>query len=162
MARQKAQIGTTFIRATSRALTRGIVLLLLLTHQSWAGVFCKCTHQDKSQHTCCSAARRNETAAQMRQEGLVAHAPPHCASEEATTPDSQFKNLLQSAMKCCSAAPQSDAQGVAVPLPNPPIVKNTLPLVFINGQTPTEPAFFNVHPQRHKRPIYLSLSCLLI
>lgn len=138
------------------------MFLLLFTHQSWAGVFCDCAPQDKSQHTCCSATQRNDIAAEMRQEGLDAHASSHCASEEVTTPDSQFESLPQSATICCYAAPQSDSQGVALTSPNPQTFEDTLPPAHLNTQTIPGAAYFNIHPRHHKRPLYLAFSCWLI
>lgn len=160
--RHKSQIGATFIRATSGALMRVTVLLLLFTHQSWAGVICGCTRQDDSQHTCCPTAEHNDTAAEIHQGGLDAPASSHCPSEGATTPDFQFENLPQCATMCCYVAPQTDAQGVTVSSPNPQTVEDTLPLVHINAQTIPEPASFNTHQQHHKRPLYLAFSCWLI
>ncbi|MGH9835182.1 MAG: hypothetical protein ACREBD_15960 [Blastocatellia bacterium] len=162
MTQQKAQTGTALIHAPWRVLMRASVLLLLFTHQSWAGVFCDCTHQDESQHVCCHTAQHNHIAAEMHQEGLEAEASSHCESEEATTPDSQFENSQQSATICCYAAPQTDLQGVALTSPNPQTAEESFPLVHINARTIPATAYFNIHPQHHNRPLYLAFSCWLI
>jgi hypothetical protein len=139
-----------------------IVILLLFTYQSWAGIICGYALHGESQHASCHTAQHNDAAAEIRREGSDAHASSHCASEEATIPDFQFENLPQCATMCCYAAPQTDVQRVTVSSPNPQTVEHTFPLVHINTQTLPEPASFNTHPQHHKRPLYLTLSCWLI
>jgi len=162
LTRQKAQIGTALIRATMRALMRGVVLLLLFTHQSWASIICGCNHSDESDHACCHTAQHDNPAVEAHRQGSDVHSSSHCAGEEMPAPDTQFDNSPQSAMMCCHSSPQTDAQGVAVTSANPAPVENTPPLIHIGAQTIAAPVSINIHPQRHKRPLYLSFSCWLI
>jgi hypothetical protein len=159
---QKAQTGTAFIHTPWRALMRGFVLLLLLTHQPWAGVICAFTYQDDS-HAGCSAAQRNDITTEARQGVPDAHTLSHCASDEGPIPDPQFDNLPQSGLACCSGAPQADAMEVTISSPKPtPVENNPLP-VHTGAPKNLTPALTGaIHPQRRQRPIYLSLSCWLI
>jgi hypothetical protein len=159
---QKAQTGTAFIHAPWRALMRGFALLLLLTHQPWAGVICAFTYQDDS-HAGCSAAQRKDITAEARQEVSDSHTSSHCASEEAPVPVAEFDNSPQNALACCSGAPQADALAVAVSSPKPMPVENAPPPIHTGAQKNPTPALTGaIHPQRRQRPIYLSLSCWLI
>lgn len=168
LTRQKAQKGNRLIRTARRAMARGFALLLFLTHPSWAGVICHCNYQQEFQHSGCHASQQTNLMTGQRQEDTNSYNSPHCASEEEAVSNVQLDNLSLSAMACCDVAPQADIPGVAVSSSSSTSVKNAPPPIHSGAQTTSAPAPINVHPerhkwpQRHKRPIYLSLSCWLI
>src|SRR5262245_41521327 len=74
---------------------RGIALLLLFTHQSWAGIMFICADGDESQHACCHTGRRLEYAAE---------APV-------------MNDLPQKTETCCNLSPQAEAQTFSITTP---------------------------------------------
>lgn len=162
MTRQTAQIGTTFIRAASRSLMQGVVLLLLFSYQSLAGIICYCSHQNESRHACCHWLQRDNPGVEIYQAGSDALSLSHCASEETPPPAADLGSSQQGANVCCHSAPPVKMQAVAVPSERQLPVENTLPRIRIGAETAVAPAFVHVHPQRHKCPLYLAFSCWLI
>ena len=162
MTRQTAQIGTTFIRAASRSLMQGIVLLLLFTQQSRAGLICNCSHQDESRHACWRQPQHDNPAVETHQEGSDALSSSHCASEETQAPGATLGSSPQGVNVCCHSAPLVEMQAVEVTSTKQAPVENTLPRFQIGAETTVAPAFVHVHPQRHKRPLYSAFSCWLI
>ncbi len=158
LTRQKAQIGITFIRTASRMLACGFVLLLLFTHQSWAGVICNCNHPDESEHACCHRAQHDNPAVETYQEGSDTHSS-HCKSREAMAPGAQFDYSPQGVKRCCHSAHEDDAQAVIISSTKQLPVKSALPPVHIGAQTIIAPASIYIHPQRRNRLLYLAFSC---
>lgn len=158
MARQKAQIGTTFIRAASRALTRGFVLLLLFSHQAWAGAICGCNCLDGGGHACRRLARRDNPAVETYQEGSGTHSS-NCASLETLASGAQFDNSTHGVKVCCHSAQGAGAQTVAVSSMKQLPMEKLLSPVRIDAQTTVAPVSVYIHPQRRDRPLYLAFSC---
>jgi hypothetical protein len=156
--RQKAQIGTAFIRAASRALARGSVLLLLFSHLAWAGAVCSCNHSDGARHACSRLAQRDNPAVETHQEGLDTHST-HCASPETLAPGSQFDNSTHGVKVCCQSAQNAGEQTVAISSTKQLPMENLLSPVRIGVQTTAAPASIYIHPQRRDRPLYLAFSC---
>jgi hypothetical protein len=159
LTRQKAQIGTKFIRAAPGALARGFVLLLLFAHQSWTGIICICNRPDASAHAYCRLAQRDNTAVETHQEeGLDIHSS-HCPSPETLAPGPQFDNSTHGVKVCCQSAQDAGEQAVVVSSTKQPTMENFLSSVRIDAQTTVAPASVYIHPQRRDRPLYLAFSC---
>lgn len=156
MTRQKARIGTTFIRAASRALARGFTLLLLFSHLAWSGAICGCNYPDW--HPCRRLAQRDNTAAETHQEGLDVHSS-HCPSPETLAPGPQFDNSTHDVKVCCQSTQDAGEQLVVVSSTKQPTMENFLSPVRIDAQTTVAPASVYIHPQRRDRPLYLAFSC---
>jgi hypothetical protein len=156
--RQKTRIGTTFARTASRALARGFVLLLLFTHQSWAGVICICNRPDASGHACGRRTRHDNPAVEPREEGSDSHSS-HCKGREAVATGAQFDYSPQGVKRRCQSVQEDGAQAVItsptkqLPVNNPPAP------VYIDAQTTIAPASICVHPQRQNHSLYLAFSC---
>jgi hypothetical protein len=156
---QEAQIGTAFIRATSRALMRGIALLLLLTHSSWAGIICSCSHQDEFEHSCCYTAQHDDKTIEAGQEADT-HSS-HCTIEEMPAP-AQLDNQPQSVTVCCYPGQQASAQTIAISSTKELSVENTQLPIQIGAQAVIASESIYIYPHRHSRPLYLAFSCWLI
>lgn len=164
LTRQKAQIGTIFVQATSRALMRGIVLLLLFTHQfawaAWAGIIC--SHSDKSEHACCRTAQHGSPAVDAHQEVSDAHSSSQCTGKEMPALDAEHTNLPQEVMVCCLPAEEAEAQMAAPSSTERLSVENAATPIRIGAQTINAPTSIYFRPFHHKRPLFLAFSCWLI
>ena len=158
MTRQKAQIGITFIRAASRALARGSVLLLLFSHQVWAGAVCGCNHLDGGGHACNRMARRDNHAIGTYPEDSGTHSS-HCARPETLAPGAQFDNSTHGVKMCCQSAQNAGEQTVAVSSTKQLPMENLLSPVRTGAQTTVASASVSIHTQRRDRPLYLAFSC---
>ncbi len=157
--RQAAQ--TVFTPSLSRALRWALVLLLLLTQQSWSGIACLCKprseSQSASQHACSQAA---PTSVAETHQGGDTHSS--CLGAGATSQDIELNTSPQGAHVCCQTTQPAEAQGAVVSAPNPVLVENTLPSLNIGAAVVTTPVYFGVHRPPRRRPLYLAFSCLLI
>jgi hypothetical protein len=122
------------------ALMRGIALLLLFTHQSWASVICNCVDESGSQHACCHTGRR-----------------PECAAE---APDAN--SLPQETEMCCHLSPQAEAQTFSITTPTFIPAENQLQGVGTLVATAFTPEYTGALPPSRSRPLYLTHSSLLI
>ena len=157
LARQKARVGNTFARTPSRALARGFVLLLLFTHQSWAGVICICNRPDASGQACRRLARRNNPAVETSEEVSDTHSS-HCKGREAMAPGAQFDYSPQGVERRCQSAQEDGAQAaITSPTKQLPIAISAP--VYIDAHTFVAPASIQIHPQRRNRLLYLAFSC---
>jgi hypothetical protein len=158
LTRQKTIVGTTFARTASRALAHGVVLLLLFTPQSWAGVVCICKRPDASGHACCRLARHDNPAVETREEGSDSHSS-HCKGREAVAPCAKFDYTPQGVKSRCQSVQEDGAQAAItsstkqLPINHPPAP------VYIGAQNFIAPTSNHIHPQRRNRLLYLALSC---
>src|SRR5215510_9690952 len=111
LTRQKARIGTTFASTASRALARGFVILLLFTHQSWAGVICICNRQGASGHACCRLALHDNPAVETIEAGSDTHST-HCRRRDAVAPGANFDYPPQGVKSRCQSVQEVAAQAV--------------------------------------------------
>jgi hypothetical protein len=158
LTRQKARIGTTFALTASRALAHGFALLLLFTHQSWAGDICICNRPDASGHACCRLARHDNAAVETSDEGSDTHSA-QCKSREAMAPSAQFDYSPQGVKRRCQSAQEVGAQEVITSSTKQLPVKTPLAPVYIGAQTFIALAYIYIHPQRRNRLLYLAFSC---
>jgi hypothetical protein len=155
--RQKVRIGTTFARTASLALARGFALLLLFTHQSWAGVICICERQDAPGHACYRLARHDNPAVETSEELSDTHSS-HCKGREAMSPGAQFDYSPQGVERRCQSAQEDGAQApITSPTKQLPIA--TPAPVYIDAHTFIAAASIRIHPQRRNRLLYLAFSC---
>ena len=140
MARQTTKPGFTSGRASLWALMRGIALLLLFTHQSWASVICNCAEESESHHACCHAGRR-----------------PECAAD---APDTN--SLPQETERCRHLSPQAEAQTFSITTPTFVPAENRLLAFGTPVATAFTPEYIGVLKQSRSRPLYLTHSSLLI
>jgi hypothetical protein len=140
LARQATKPGFTSGKASLWALMRGIALLLLFTHQSWAGVICNCADESGSPHACCHTGRRLE-----------------CAAEAPET-----NSLPQETEMCCHLSPQAEAQTFSITTPIFILAENHLHGVGTLMATAFTPEYTGVLPSSRSRPLYLTHSSLLI
>ena len=150
-------------RTAWRRLAQGIAILFLLTHQGWDGIVCHCRQEDDAQmaHACCLAAHHSGSAVSTEQMGEVTHESAPCSEEGAPGNDDQFGALPQSAMVCCHDAPQAE-QNAAISLQETAPVVSTQPLVSLYSSSDGVFIPYQFHQLYRTRPLYLSISCLLI
>ena len=140
MAQQATKPGFTFSKASLWALMRGIALLLLFTHQSWAGIICNCADESGSQDAYCHSDQRLECAAE--------------ASEMNSPP--------QETKMCCHLSPQAEAQTFSTTTPTFVPAENRLLAFGTPVATAFTPEYSGVLQQSRSRPLYLTHSSLLI
>jgi hypothetical protein len=157
LTRQKARIRATFARSASRALAHGFALLLLFTHQSWAGIICICNRQDASGHACCRLARHDNPAVETSEDVSDTHSS-HCKGREAMAPGAQFDYSPQGVERRCQSAQEDGAQ-VAITSPTKQLPVATPAPVYIDAHTFIAPASIHIHPQRRNRLLHLAFSC---
>src|SRR5262249_5454689 len=157
LTRQKTRIGTTFSCTASRALARGFVLLLLFTHQSWAGIICLCNRPDASKHACCRLALHNNPAVDTS-DGVSDTHSSHCKGREATAPGAQFDYSPLGVEKRCQWS-QEDVAQAAITSPTKQLPVGAPAPVYIDAHTFIAPASIRIHPQRRNRLLYLAFSC---
>jgi hypothetical protein len=142
LARQARKPG--FSKASLWALLRGIALLLLFTNLSWgwalASVICNCADESGSQHACCYTDRRLE-----------------CATEALDT-----NSLTQETEMCLHLWPQAEAQTISITTPIFIPAENHFQGVGILVAMAFTPEYTGVLPSSRSRPLYLTLSSLLI
>jgi hypothetical protein len=88
LARQTTKPGLTSGKAFMWALMRGIALLLLFTHQSWASVICYCADESVWRHACCPTdshsscdAEATEMNSQPREAAMCRRLAPQAAEQ---------------------------------------------------------------------------------
>ena len=166
----KARFAPLTSRTTWRRLAQGVAILLLLTHQAWAGVVCICQHNDGLQQAAqmahvCSAARHHSDV-RAEHTGEVADSSAAYSEEGAPGTDdrcsgNQSCTLLQGAMVCCPDVPQAE-QNATISLQKPAPVISNRSLVSIKGQSVPVFIHYNFHQLYRTQPLYLSFSCFLI
>jgi hypothetical protein len=132
--------GLTSGKASLWALMRGIALLLLFTHQSWASVICNCADESGSQHACCHTSRRLECAA----------AKPGA------------NRLPQETEMCRHLSLQAEARTFSITTPNAFPDENHIHEFGTLWATAFTPEYTGVLPSSRSRPLYLTHSSLLI
>jgi len=157
LTRQKARIGTTFASTASRALARGVALLLLFTPQTWAGVICICNRPDASGHACCRLTRHVNPAIETSGEVSDTHSS-HCKGREAMAPGAQFDHSQQCVERRCQSS-QEDGAKAAITSPTTRLPVAIPAPVYIDAQTFIAPASIHIHPQRRNRLLHLAFSC---
>jgi len=135
LAQQATKPGFAFSKASLWALTRGIALLLLFTHQSWANAICNCADENGSQHACCHAGQRLESAAE---------AP-------------EMNSLPREAEICCHLSPQAEAQTFSTTTPIFIPAENRLQGEGTPVAIAFTPEYTGVLPSSRSRPLYLWL-----
>lgn len=159
-----------FSRNAWQALMKTLVLLLVFSHQAWAGNICHCDPQIGAQHAGCHEEQRSTAMASVQQEDLMTYSSHHCAEEEKpviadkekAVAGKHFNQLPQSVITCCQASSQVEAEAVSAAPPSQAPLINVLPPTNVGAQTNLTPAPFTIHPLHPTRPLYLSFSCLLI
>jgi hypothetical protein len=158
---RKTSVLDPFSRTIWRALGQGLVFLLLLTHQAWAGLACPCKHPSASSPQCHQAAAQPDTAA--RHQGRASQPSSHCSEAEAPAPDAEPDTAQEGAQLCCHSLSQAnEVQAVSVSPPNPVPVEHTLPSVSLSAPSIAAPERLSAPRPPRSRPLYLALSCLLI
>jgi hypothetical protein len=170
--KQKTQAGfiNGFSRNSWQALTKALVLLLVFSHQVWAGHICHCNSQTGAHHAGFHAAQHPTSMASVQREDLRIHSSHHCAEEEKpaiadkekAVTGKHFDQLPQSVIACCQGSSQLEVAAVSVSPPSQTPLINVLPPTNVGAQTNLTPAPFTIHPLHPSRPLYLSFSCLLI
>lgn len=154
-------------RGAWRSLLRLLALMLFFTHQSWAGAVCFCEHEGEHQHDCSQTAHHCDSS-MAAQHGdwhrdRDAISSMSCSEEEwVPAQENQPDSLPQSARLCCHPLPPVEVQAVSVssPIPVPVITTPQLDDFVLPGAAASA-AIKVVYPPR-ARPLYLTLSCLLI
>lgn len=181
--KQAAQTGTSkvFRQRRGRKLMPVLVLLLLFTHQTWAGGLCLCESEGKASHVSCHTTQAPDqpkaedshsschtgqfpaqTAAEL-QEPVTPQSKHHCSEAELLVADAQPGKLANGMMTCCHLQPDAEAQATPVTVHNQQgLVLATLPFTHFGAQPDSAPLPDNFHHPHQKRPLYLSYSCLLI
>ncbi len=155
-----------------QVLSRAMVLLLLLTHQSWAGSVCLCSPQVTSQSAGCQATQHSISTSKP-EEHSESFSSSHCAKEEdgavaslseqeTAITDSRSSQPTEQVVSCCRAPALHEAEAAYVSSPNQAPAINILPSIYLSNQTNQAPAAFTIHHRHHTRPLYLAFSCLLI
>ena len=161
----KKLVSRIFSRGAWRLLPRLLALMLIFTQQSWAGVVCFCEHEGEHQHDCPQIAHHCDSsmAAQRGDWDCDAISSMSCSEEEWTpAQENQFDSLPQSAGLCRHSLPPVEVQAVSVSSPIPVSVVITPKLDdFVLPGAVASAAINVVYPPR-ARPLYLTLSCLLI
>src|SRR5262245_22890270 len=119
----KVVFGSKTSRNAWLRLTRGITIVFLLTHQTWAGILCHCLYENTAQHasqmahSCCPLAHHSSSGTSTECAGESADSSP----TEELTPGAdhqlcgnQFGALSQNVRACCHSAPQTDAQEMTI------------------------------------------------
>lgn len=156
------------------------VLLLLFTHQTWAGGLCLCKPEGKVSHSgChtmqlpdqamdeappsgCHTAHFPEQSTQAMPEDATPQSTQHCSETQSLVADAQPEKLAHSTMICCRLQPNTEAQAIPVTAQNQGLIVATLPFNHFGAQSNSAPLPDNFHHPHQKRPLYLSYSCLLI
>jgi len=164
----KAGFASLTSRVAWRRLAHGVAIVFFLTHQAWAGVICHCQHENGAQqglqiaHAFCLSAHHPGSASSTQQAGETSHLSASCSEEGAPGTDDQLGALPQSAMVCCHPAPQAEVQGITIPLQDPESIVTTQQFVSLDALAVSVPTYQNSDQPHYTRPLYLSLSCLLI
>jgi hypothetical protein len=140
-------------------LLQGTLLLLLFTHQAWAGIIFHCAHESESQHVCCQTAHHSEHTA-----GTDAHtlSSAPCSDESEPPSDGHRRIAPQGEEGCCYLSSQAEAQTVAISLLNPVPVEDVAPVFDVTGLKTSMIECVCVSKRRRSRPLYLTHSSLLI
>lgn len=174
MIKQVAQTGIikAFRQRQWRKLVSVLVLLLLFTHQTWAGSLCFCEPEGKAPNSGCHTMlppdqpRVESPHPGCHTAAMLEVATPQHRRLEAEPPvaDAQLGNMANSTMICCHLQPDAEAQTISVTAANQRPILATLPIIHCGAQPNSAPLPDNFHhPHQHqKRPLYLSYSCLLI
>ena len=169
MTGQAAKAGFTFnvSRINWRALMRGSLLLLLFTHQSWAGIVCHCalqgSAQNDSQHQCHHAAHLSKSTLGTEQEVLADHHSTSCSGESTAIPNGGIETSPQGAtVCCCHATPSAEVQAVSVLSQSDVPGDSTPPLISFGALRTSTSEYIGLHQPLHSRPLYLTLSSFLI
>lgn len=160
-------VGRIFRRGAWRALPRLLALILFFTHQSWAGAICFCEHEGEHQHDCSQVAHHCDSSMAAHHGDWHgdrdANSSMPCSEEEWTpAQENQLDSLPQSARLFCHSLPPVEVQAVSVssPIPVPVITTPQLDDFVLPGAA-VSAAIKVFYPPR-ARPLYLTLSCLLI
>lgn len=138
---------------------RGILLSLLFTHQSWAGVICHCARESESQHACCQTAHHAPSHAEA--DAGTHHSTP-CSDESEPPSDNQRRIAPRGEEDCCYVSPQAEAQTVEISLSNPAPVEAVPQGFDVTGLKTFTTESIHVLKPRLSRPLYLTHSALLI
>lgn len=137
---------------------RGILLLLLFTHQAWAEIICYCAHETQPQHVCCQTAHTQHATGKE----AGAHSSDSCPNEREPSSVNQQNTAPQSEEGCCYLSPQTEARTVEISLLGPAPAEEVLPVFDITGLKTSSTECIRVLKPRLSRPLYLTHSALLI
>jgi len=140
LAQQVTKPGFTFGKASLWTLMRGIALLLLFTHQSWAGVICNCADESGPHHACRHTGQRLE-----------------CGTEAP-----ELNRLPQETEMCCDLSAQAEAQPFSITTPTFIPTENRLQAFGMPVATAFTPEYTGVLRLSRSRQLYLTHSSLLI
>ena len=162
-----AQVGTAWVnaalsRATWFALGRGLALLLLLTHQSWAAVICFCEPKTHSQVECAQTSSDPDAAVVTDQAGMDHQNSRHCQAPVPPETDRHCGSRPSGAAICCHSAAQAEVQAIPCSASDPAPIATHLSTVRVAASEPSAPFYVSPHPPPRSRPLYLSFSSLLI
>ena len=179
--KQVAQTGIikAFRQGQGRKLMPVLVLLLLFTHQTWAGGLCLCEPEgkaphsgchtmqspvqsiDEASHSGCHTTHFSDQTTQAMPEDATPLSTHHCSESESSLADAQ-PGQLHITMICCHLQPDAEAQAIPVTAQNQGLIVATLPFIHFGAQSNSAPLPDNFHHPHQRRPLYLSHSCLLI
>ena len=159
----KKPVSRIFSRGAWRSPLRLLALMLLFTHQSWAGAVCFCEYEGKHQHDCSQGAYHCDSSMATQYGDRDVNSSISCPEEEGKpAQENQLDSLPQSVRLCCHSLPPVEVQAVSVssPIPVPVITTPQLDDFVLPGAVASASVKI-VYPPR-ARPLYLTLSCLLI
>lgn len=152
-----------FSKSIWRMLLSGVALLLLFTHQSYAGVICRCDHHVGSAHGCHEASHVSGSASPSVQEESDTHSRHSCAAENAVASDTQPVGVSKQSEVCCLSRRPVIAEIVTVSRQDiAPVIFNILPLVLPEAPKTGSPASSGEPDPPRSRLLYLALSCFMI
>lgn len=163
----KKLVSRIFRRGAWRVLPRLLALMLLFTHQSWAGAVCFCEHEGEHQHDCSQVAHHCDSSMAAHHGDWHgdrdANSSMPCSEEERTlVQGDQLDSLPQSVRLGCHSLPPTDAQALSVSSPIPVQIVPIQPFNDFSLAGTSAFASTKVVYPPHSRPLYLTLSCLLI
>ena len=150
------------------AAWRGLAVFLLFTHQALANILC-CGAAPLEPQTLCPTDAVEQTArAEAPSPGQAAEAV-HCHAAEATTlaqPKvetgiSRFSQPSQALPWCCRATPAAEPQSLLAPF-DECASPNVAPVFFASSAVGVSAPNKALSPPAKSRPIFLTVSCLLI
>jgi hypothetical protein len=170
--RRKSQAG--FINGLSLngrlALMKALVLMLVLSNQTWAGNICHCNPQTGAQHASCHEAQQSTSMESEERGGTKTHSwhqrawkeMPAIADKDKTVAGECSARLPHGHMTCCHANSRLEIAVINVSPPGQMPLINALALTNLGIRTNPTPAPVTIRPMHSTRPIYLADSCLLI
>lgn len=161
------------LKKTRWTLAWGIIFFLLSTQQTWAAAACFCEHQNEREAKSCRMRHPTFPVKTHHDHGGMRHAETHHgydshlfvvdADTEGTddgTAGDQACAPLPGFCSCCQAPPQAAVSAASFPVQALVPVRAYSPVTDFGKPKTLAPVKRPEPP--HSRPLYLTLSCLLI